>query len=416
MTTTKMTTLPNGLRIVTDTISAVETATLGVWVDVGARHEDESVNGISHVLEHMAFKGTIKRSPQQIAEEIEAVGGYLNAYTSREMTAYHARILKEDVPLAMDVLSDILQNSVFDTGEFEKEQSVIIQEIAQSYDTPDDIVFDYFQECCYPNQALGRPILGTADLVQSFTAQNVHDYMKNHYGAHQMVLAAAGKIDHDHIVDLAQTFFKDLPHRPLAPIEPARFKGGIDRRHKELEQAHVLLGYEGVPFGHPDYYAASILSAILGGGISSRLFQEIREKRGLVYSIYAYSTSYRDTGQFAIYAGTRPDQVQELLPVVHDELKKISSTLNEIDVQRAKAQLKAGLMMGLESTSNRCEAAARQIMIHGKPTTPQIVLEKVNAVNSDQLIRLAETLFSSPAALTIFGQLDQVPDTFSDIF
>jgi predicted Zn-dependent peptidase len=397
------TTLPNGLRVVTDSIPHVETITCGVWVDVGARHEPAEINGISHVLEHMAFKGTARRSALQIAEEIEAVGGYLNAYTSREATAYHARILKSDIPLAIDILADILQNSTFDAAEFEREQSVIIQEIGQTYDTPDDIIFDYFQETCYPNQPVGRAILGTAEIVRSLVPHQVEAYLKDHYGARQMVFAAAGKLDHQHIVQLVENKFASLPlDRPKETI-PAIYQGGTFHQSRDLEQTHLIMGFEGVPFGHPDYYAASILSTILGGGMSSRLFQEVREKRGLVYSVYTFSANYQDNGIFGIYAGTNPKQIDELLPVVHKELDRFSKTLELVEMNRAKAQLKAGLMMGLESTTARCEQLANHMLIYGRPLTSDEILAKVDAVTSDHVTSLANRLFTSPMTLTTLG-------------
>lgn len=408
MSTTQLTTLSNGIRVVSDTISAVETVTMGAWVDVGSRNETPELNGISHMLEHMAFKGTHKRDARQIAEEIEAVGGYLNAYTSREITAYHARILKDDVPLATDILADILQNSVFDEQEFAREQSVIIQEIGQSNDTPDDIIFDYYQDCCYPNQALGRPILGTVAHIESFTPEHVRSYIKNNYGTQQLVIAAAGKIDHDDLVDSVEELFAHIPERQVI-CEPATFQGGTKLYQKDLEQAHVVFGFEGVSFNHPDYYASSLLSAILGGGMSSRLFQEIRERRGLVYSIYSFSSSYRDTGQFGVYAGTGPEKIEELLDAIYIELKRFHCNVSDSELKRAKSQLTAGLMMGLESTTNRCEQAARQILTYGELILPQTLRKKIEGVTISQVRALAEKIFESPSVLTTLGPVDTVP-------
>lgn len=403
ISTSKVTTLANGLRVVTDSIPHVETVTCGLWVDVGARHEPANINGISHVLEHMAFKGTERRTALQIAETIEAVGGYLNAYTSREATAYHSRILKDNLPLAIDILADILQNSTFDSTEFSREQSVIIQEIGQTYDTPDDIIFDYFQETCFPNQPMGRAILGTTEIVRSLTPAQVKAYMQNHYGAHQMVFAAAGKLDHQEIVDLVTEKFASLPDDRPKEAAPAVYKGGTFHQDRDLEQTHVVLGFEGLPFGHVDYYAASVLSTILGGGMSSRLFQEVREKRGLVYSIYSFTSSYQDAGIFGIYAGTSPQQVNELLPVVHEELNRFPNTLEISEINRAKAQLKAGLMMSLESTTSRCEQLANHMLIYGRPIPPVEILQKVDAVTVDQVTSLAKRLFSGTQTQASLG-------------
>lgn len=406
--TIQSTVLPNGLRVVSDFIPSVETASLGVWLDVGTRNETKDINGIAHMLEHMAFKGTERRTALQIAEEIEAVGGYLNAYTGRETTAYYARILKEDAPLAVDILSDILQYSTFDAAEFEKEQSVIIQEIGQSNDTPDDIVFDYFQETCFPGHSMGWPTLGTVDVIQSLKPEIVKDYMKRHYGAKQMVFSAAGNIDHDDLVQRVSKGFTNLTPDCSHSPTPARYQGGDYRQDKELEQVHVLLGFEGVPYGHKDYYALSVLSTLLGGGMSSRLFQEIREKRGLVYTVYSYMSSYKDSGVFGIYAGTGEDEVKELFPVVCEQLKTLGSTLNETEINRAKAQLKASLMMGLESTSNRCERLANHVLIYGRPLSSTEIIKSINNVTKEDLKNLSDRLFKSPLTLTTLGPIKNV--------
>ncbi len=404
----QLTTLENGLRVISDSIPTVETVSLGVWLNVGTRHETAPVNGIAHMLEHMAFKGTTRRTALQIATEVEAVGGYLNAYTARESTAYYARILKQDVDLAVDVLGDILQNSIFDAVEFAREQSVVLQEIGQANDTPDDIIFDYYQETCFPNQPMGRPTLGQAEVVQSLTPAIVQAYMKEHYGAQQMVFAAAGNIDHDHLVDQVRTHFSSLKPNGVVEQEPAAYKGGDYRLDKDLEQVHLVLGFEGFEYQHPDYYTASVLSTLLGGGMSSRLFQEIREKRGLVYSIYAATSSYLDSGQFTIYAGTGQDEVKDLLPVVCEELRKLPKTLMQAEIDRAKAQLKASLMMGLESTSNRCERLANQLLIYKRPLPSQEIIQAIDAVSMEDISRVATKVFQSPPTLTALGPIEHV--------
>ncbi len=404
----QLTTLENGLRVISDSIPTVETVSLGVWLNVGTRHETAPVNGIAHMLEHMAFKGTTRRTALQIATEVEAVGGYLNAYTARESTAYYARILKQDVDLAVDVLGDILQNSIFDAVEFAREQSVVLQEIGQANDTPDDIIFDYYQETCFPNQPMGRPTLGQAEVVQSLTPAIVQAYMKEHYGAQQMVFAAAGNIDHDHLVDQVRTHFSSLKPNGVVEQEPAAYKGGDYRLDKDLEQVHLVLGFEGFEYQHPDYYTASVLSTLLGGGMSSRLFQEIREKRGLVYSIYAATSSYLDSGQFTIYAGTGQDEVKDLLPVVCEELRKLPKTLMQVEIDRAKAQLKASLMMGLESTSNRCERLANQLLIYKRPLPSQEIIQAIDAVSMEDISRVATKVFQSPPTLTALGPIEHV--------
>lgn len=405
---TQVSVLKNGLRVVTDSMPHVETAALGVWVNIGTRHEKAKINGIAHMLEHMAFKGTKTRKARDIAEQIEAVGGYLNAATSREMTAYYARVLKEDVPLALDILSDILLNSVFDPEELERERAVILQEINQANDTPDDIIFDYFQETAFPNQPMGQPILGTAEIIKQIDRDTLLNFMQDHYRAPRMVLAATGNVDHNQIVSIAEKCFASLNSDTPVSLEPALYKGGDFRHEHDLEQVHMIIGFEGVPIDHKDYYVASLLATLLGGGMSSRLFQEIREKRGLVYSIYAFKSSYTDAGLFAIYAGTGPDQVEEVIPVICDEINKMTDLIEENELQRAKAQLKAGLLMGLESTSNRCEQLAQHILFHGRPIPSTEISERIEAVNVTDLKRIAKTIFSSVPTLTSIGPIQSL--------
>ncbi len=403
------TTLENGLRVVSDLIPNVETVSLGVWLNVGARHETQHVNGIAHMLEHMAFKGTYQRTAAQIAEEIEAVGGYLNAYTARESTAYYARILQQDADLATGILADILQNSIFDESEFKREQAVILQEIGQANDTPDDIVFDYFQETCYPNQPMGWPILGQSKVVQALTPQIVKNYMQQHYTADRMVFAAAGRIDHGALVEMVRKHFCMLPSSSSqATFCPSVYQGGDYRQEKDLEQVHVVLGFEGVPYNHPHHYALAVLSTVLGGGMSSRLFQEVREKKGLVYTIYASSTHYLDSGLFTIYAGTGQKEVAQLLPVVCEQLRTLPETLTSQEVERAKTQLKASLLMGLESTSNRGERVANQMLIYGYPLTTSQILQAIDSVQKENLSRVAHHLFQSKPTLTTLGPIQDV--------
>ena len=311
----EVTKLENGLTVVTDSMPHLETTSVGVWVNTGARHEAERQHGVSHMLEHMAFKGTERRSALAIAEEIETVGGYLNAHTTHEATAYYARVLKQDLPLAIDILADILQHSVFDPQEVERERGVIISEIGQAHDTPDDMVFDYLLEAAYPHQPLGRSILGTVDTVSGFGRDALQSYMSERYLAPSMVLAGAGGIDHAALVALARERFGALRSRGTNGAEPARFSGGERRIERDLEQAHLALAFEGPTYSDPDYYTAQVFAGVLGGGMSSRLFQEIREKRGLCYSTFAFSWSFADTGVFGVDAGTSPDDVAELVPV-----------------------------------------------------------------------------------------------------
>ncbi len=392
----RTTTLENGLRVVTDPMDTVESVSLGVWVGVGTRYENPEVNGVSHLLEHMAFKGTHRRSALAIAEEIEAVGGHINAYTTRESTAYYVRVLKEDVSLGVDLIADILQNSVMEPEELERERGVILQEIHQANDTPDDVVFDNFQAAAFPGQPLGRQVLGDAGIIAAMQRQTVIDYMKEHYSAGTMVLAAAGNIDHDRFVALARDAFGELPEGREAARDAARYTGGASVEEKDLEQAHLLLGFEGVGYRDPDFYAAAVLSTLFGGGMSSRLFQEIREKRGLVYSIYSFVPSYSDCGLFGIYAGTGGEETAELVPLVCDEIKKMTDAVGEAELTRARAQIKASILMALESSSSRCEQAARQMMVFGRPLPTDEIVAHIEAVDADAILRTARRIFTTP--------------------
>jgi predicted Zn-dependent peptidase len=408
--TARLATLSNGLRIVTDRIDTVATVSLGLWVDVGTRHEPAEINGVAHFLEHMAFKGTKRRSALAIAEEIEAVGGHLNAYTSRESTAYYAKVLKEDVALALDILADILQHSTFEKSELERERTVILQEIGQANDTPDDIIFDYFQERAFPNQAMGRPVLGSPEIIRKLTRKSVVAYLKDHYGAARMVLSASGNLDHDAFVALADKLLSKMPAERAAETEPARYVGGDHREGRDLEQLHLVLGFPGLPLGDPDYYAASVLSTAFGGGMSSRLFQEVREKRGLVYAIYSFAHSYRDGGLFGIYAGTGEAEAAELLPVLCDEARKLDAGFAPAELARAKAQMKAGLLMSLESTSARCEQMAQHMLIHGTPFDPDEIVRRVDAVDDAAIGRVVARWRSAPPTLVALGPLGRLED------
>ena len=406
--TVQVTQLKNGLTVASAHMPAVETVSLGAWIGVGTRHEPAKINGVAHLLEHMAFKGTERRSAYDIAEEIEAVGGHLNAYTSRENTAFYAKVLAEDAPLAVDIIADILQHPTFDDDELQRERAVILQEIGQAFDTPDDIIFDHFQETAYPGQALGRPVLGTSEIVSGINRGTLKSYMARHYGAGTMVLTAAGKIKHARFVDLVTQAFDSLPHVTDTKVAPAEYRGGDYREGRELEQVHLLLGFESVGYRDPDYYTASVFSTLFGGGMSSRLFQEVREKRGLVYSIYSFSSPYHDGGLFGIYAGTGESEVEELIPVICDELSKASHEAGEEELTRAQAQLKASILMSLESTGARCEHLAQQIMIYGRPLEVREIVERIEAVDVAAVRRFAARLAASRLTLASLGPIGRV--------
>ncbi len=375
-----VTTLKSGINVVTDTMPHLETASLGVWVSSGSRDERLNEHGISHFLEHMAFKGTRRRTARQIAEEIEAVGGDLNAATSAESTAYYARVLKADVPLALDVLADILSEPAFARDELTLEQNVIVQEIGAVADTPDDLIFEHLQAIAFPDQPLGRSILGTAKTVRSFDGSKLRNYLTRHYRGPDIVIAAAGAVDHAAVVAEAEKHFASF-NGPAGPSpSQARFGGGAHVEKRELEQVHIALALPGVPQTDPSLYSLQTFSNILGGGMSSRLFQEARERRGLCYSIYSFHVPYSDIGMFGLYAGTDAADTSELMRLIVDEIASTAETISEPEVARAKAQMKAGLLMALESSGARIEQLARQMITRGRPIPLAELVEKVEAV------------------------------------
>ena len=385
--------LANGLTIVTETMPHLESASLGIWVKAGARNEDVSQHGISHLLEHMAFKGTRKRTAARIAEEIENVGGEVNAATSVETTAFYARVLKDDVELAVDILNDILVNSVFDERELKREQHVILQEIGAANDTPDDLVFDLFQDTAFPGQAIGRPILGTAETVSGFSSNDIRKYLDAHYRGPNMVLSAAGAVNHEKLVSLATDLFGGLPSDKGPVEEKAFYRGGETMMNRDFNEAQIVLGFEGRAYHARDFYASQLLSVILGGGMSSRLFQEVREKRGLCYSIHAFHWGFSDTGVFGIHAATGEEDTAELVPVILDELLKAGEMISDAEVNRARAQIRSGLLMGMESPSSRAGQIARQILLFGRPVTTEELVSRLEAISAERLRDLAYRTF-----------------------
>ncbi len=406
----QVTTLPNGLRVATAPIPHVESVAVGAWFGVGTRHEGDGRNGVAHLVEHMVVKGTRRRSAEAIAQEIEDVGGHLNAYTSRENTAYYAKVLKEDCGLALDIIADILQHSVHDEGELARERQVVCQEIGQAIDTPDDIIFDHFQATAYRDQSLGRPILGTVDSVSALKRTDVLGYLDRNYGTADLVVAAAGNIDHARFVDMVMAQFGDLAQAGPDQPQPARYRGGEYREARDLEQLHLVLGFEGVGYHDPDFHTAAMLSTLLGGGMSSRLFQEVREKRGLAYSVYSFTSAFAETGLFSIYAGTDGRDAPELLPVICDQLVGVTDRLGQDEVNRARAQMRAGLLMGQESPMARAEQLAQQLLIFGRPLPTSELLAKLDAVDGDRIQGFARRLLSSPPTLAVLGPIDAVEE------
>lgn len=405
--TTEITTLANGLRVVTHEMPHVETVSLGTWVGVGARHDPEPVNGIAHFLEHMAFKGTGRRTAQDIAEEIESIGGDLNAATSLESTAYYARILKGDEATALDVLADILRNSRFEADEIERERDVILQEIAATYDSPDDVVYDLAQATAYPDQPLGRTILGTETSVEAITAEELRSYLAARYAPENMVVSAAGAVRHGGVVDLVERYFGDFASGGRGEPEsmgPAIYRGGATAATRPFEQCHVIIGFEGPRYGADDYFAAQVMSGLLGGGMSSRLFQEIRERRGLCYSIYSSVYGLSDTGVLTIHAATGPELADELLSVMSGEIRRLAEDgPTDAEVKRSKAQLKAGLMMGLESSAARAEQMARQLLGRDRLIGKDELVQKVDEVTPQDVKRVLHAMIGGVPTVAVVG-------------
>jgi predicted Zn-dependent peptidase len=375
-----------------------------VWVDAGARHERPDEHGLSHLLEHMAFKGTATRSTRDIAEEIEAVGGELNAATGLESTSYFARVLKGDEAVALELIADILQNSTFADEELEKEREVILQEIAGTQDSPDDIVFDLVHDAAFPDQAAGRTILGTPQSVKSISRNKLRDFLSERYHPRGMVIAGAGAIRHEDAVRHAEALFGGLSNGGPGSEEPATYTGGVRFSNRKFEQAHLVLGFEAPSYREPEFFAAQVFSGLLGGGMSSRLFQEVRERRGLCYAIYSTAWGLKDTGLFAVHAATGAGMVGELIDVVSDEIDRMAAEgPTEAEVARAKAQLKAGLMMSLESSSARAEQLARQILLHGRVLSTADIVASVDKVSAEEVSQIARRLRRSEASVAVVG-------------
>ena len=405
----QVTTLPSGLAVVTNATPHVKTAAVGVFVAAGSRHESVSEHGLSHLLEHMAFKGTRKRSARDIAEAIEDVGGDLNAETGVERTGYFARVMGADVGLALDVIGDILTDSQFHPDELEREKNVIVQEIGAVEDTPDDLVFDLLTAAAWPDQAIGRPILGTREGVGAFDRDAIDQYLRRHYRASAMAVAAAGAVEHDAVVSLADSRLQLLSRAPSAPQAPADYRGGETRLRKRLEQTHVVVGFGGRPVAAPDHDAAHVFAAAAGGGMSSRLFQEVREKRGLAYSIYSFHWDYSDTGLFGFYAGSADRDAAEVVAASLDCLAGAAHELDEAEIRRAKAQIKVSLVAALELPGARAQQLARQMQVYGRPLPVEEMIARVEAISVDEVRKTGAAMLRSPPTIAAIGAVGRVP-------
>lgn len=405
----RITRLANGLTVATEAIPGVATATVGVWVGAGSRHEGGNEHGLSHLIEHMAFKGTARRSARAIAEDIENVGGDINAATSIEQTSYTARVLGEDIGVALDVLGDILTNSVFDAAELAREKGVILQEHAAVEDTPDDLVYDAFMETAFPGQAIGRPILGRPETIQSFDEAAIRAFMAREYAPGRMVLAAAGAVEHEAVAEEAERLFGAMPPGGADEAEPGRYAGGERRISRRLEQANLVIGLPGVSFKDPGYYAAHLFTQALGGGLTSRLWHEVRETRGLAYHVDAFHWPFTDCGLFGIGAGTAGGDVREFVEVTAATARRAAETLEEPELARAKAQLKIALLAALETPGGRVERVARQLLSWGRVIPSHEIVAKVDAVTLDQVRAAGVRILAGAPTVAAIGPLKGLP-------
>lgn len=391
----QLTTLENGFRIASERDADNHSAAFAIAVDVGARHEEANEGGLSHMLEHMAFKGTSKLNAREIAEAFDLMGGNVNAYTSHEHTVYYAKVLKPYAADALRLLCEIVSDFAFDQNELERERQVILQEIAMHHDTPDDLVFDLFQDMAFAGQPLSRSILGLPERVASFTREDLISYTKKHYQPNRLVLAAAGAVTHDETLAIASEFFAKRTNEVSKPQHiQATYKGGEKTLEKDLEQVQLVLGFPGLPTVHKDFYALQVFSTILGGGMSSRLFQEIREKRGLAYSVSSYASGYQDVGVLGIYAGTTVEHLAELTSALRDVLASMKDGVSEPELLRAKNQLKAGTVMTGENCGSVAEWIARHLHVYGEYRTAEQLLAEIDAVTQADMVRMAELCLS----------------------
>jgi predicted Zn-dependent peptidase len=410
------TVLENGIRIVSHEMPDNRSVSLGIWVENGSRHESEAENGISHFIEHLLFKGTERRSAAQIAEEMDAVGGVLNAFTSKENTCYYAKVLDENLALATDLLSDIFLHSSFDAEEIERERSVILQEISQAEDTPDDYVHDLFNLDFFKNHPIGWPICGRQETVNRFRRDDIVNFFKTRYRPERVVVAAAGNIRHESLVQemAARLGSIEAGSRDAVPESGAtvpEMTVGVYPHVKPLEQVHLCLGMAGIHQTHPKRYVGYVLNTLLGGGMSSRLFQEIREKRGKAYSVYSFSSSYKDVGYFGVYAGTSLESTDEVVELINLELRKLANgEITDAELQRTQGQLVGSTMLGLESTDSWMSHIARNEIYFGRSITTDEICRRIRAVSRDDVVELASELFKTGGmTLTLLGDF---PDGF----
>ncbi|HEY1975458.1 MAG TPA: pitrilysin family protein [Candidatus Baltobacteraceae bacterium] len=404
------TTLPNGLRVLTETMPAVRSASIGVWADVGSALETRASRGISHLVEHMLFKGTTRRSARAIAETMDGVGGNLNAFTDKETTCYYAKVIDRHVPLALDVLADMFLNSTFDPGELAKEQNVVLEEIKMYEDSPDELIHDLFLQTMWNGADLGEPTIGFADSVLKVTPDALRTHMRGHYAPNSVIVAAAGNVEHDRFVEMVSEQFASFEGTCALPTaEAPQSTPAVHVRHKDSEQAYVVLGTRGLSVRDERRYALSLLDTILGGGMSSRLFQEIREKRGLVYTVYSFQAAYREAGLFGVYCGTSPEHVQSCIDLTVEQFHRVADErVSDDELHLAKEHMKGNLTLSLESTSSRMIRLGRNEFALGRYLSPEEIEARVDAVTADELQELAQELLPDPnVGLCVIGPVDE---------
>lgn len=406
----RFTTLPNGLRVVSETIPHVRSVTVGVWVAAGSRQETGGKGGTSHFIEHLVFKGTKTRTARRIAEEIEAVGGQINAFTAKEFTCFYSRVLDDHLDLALDILADMLLNSLFDARDVERERGVILEEIRLYQDTPDEYVHDLFAAALWGDHPLGRSVVGTTDEMAALSQQDILAYFRRYYAPDSIVLAAAGNVEHERLVAGVERCFGGMSGkgssrngwRPTA-------KDGVTIVRKPTEQVHLCIGGQGVAVKDDDFFTLHVLNALLGAGSSSRLFQEIREDRGLAYSVYSYETAYSDTGLYAIYAGMSPSCVGQVIELTRNELARVrNGEVQGAELDRAKEQMRCNLVLSLESTSNRMTRLGKMLLLLGGVPTPEETMARISAVTKDDVTALGNRIMRDDClALAAVGPVEE---------
>jgi predicted Zn-dependent peptidase len=413
-------TLANGIRVVSETLPKTRSLSIGVWVKIGSRHEPREVGGVSHFIEHMFFKGTRKRSARDIATEVDSLGGEMNAFTSQESTTYYIKVLDEHLPAAVDILSDILLGSRFDPADMEKERKVILEEIKGVEDTPDDYIHEMFTAAVWPDNSLGRPILGTRDTIGSLKHADIVKYIDDYYCPREIVISVAGNFEHARLIDLLNNAFGKLSRTGVSKQDVApTFRQTVTVKKKQLEQVQVCLGCRGLPYVHEDRFVVMALNTILGNSMSSRLFQEVREQNALAYSIYSYVTAYRDAGLLTIYAGTDPANTVQAIQLIVKELKKIRDEgITPAEETRVKDQIKGNLVLSLETSNSHMGRIARQEIYFGKYLSVDDIIKCVDMVSAEQVQRLARQFFQNDSlSLSILGPLNRsdVPDSLLEI-